>query len=84
MTSNQEDRPAEMPGVPEESYEQLLEEYSNPLPAAEGEVLQGQVLQVTDQGVIVDVGLKQEGVVPLNQVTEPNGEVSSNRAMRST
>ena len=75
MTSNQGDRPAEMPGVPEESYEQLLEEYSSPLPAAEGEVLQGQVLQITDQGVIVDVGLKQEGVVPLSQVTEPNGEV---------
>lgn len=75
MTSNQEDRPAETPGVPEESYEQLLEEYSHPLPALEGEVMQGQVLQVTDQGVIVDVGLKQEGVVPINQVTEPGGEV---------
>ncbi|MCL4795868.1 MAG: 30S ribosomal protein S1 [Bryobacteraceae bacterium] len=75
MTSNQDDRPAELPGVPEESYEQLLEEYSNPLPAAEGEVLQGQVLQITDLGVIVDVGLKQEGIVPLAQVAEASGEV---------
>ncbi len=75
MTSNQDERPAGTPGASEESYEQLLEEYSNPLPAAEGEVLQGQVLQITDQGVIVDVGLKQEGVVPLAQVLEPSGEV---------
>jgi len=75
MTSNQEDRPADSSGVSEESYEQLLEEYSNPTPPSEGEVLQGQVLQITDQGVIVDVGLKQEGVVPLAQVTEANGEI---------
>lgn len=75
MTSNQDDRPVDMPGASEESYEQLLEEYSNPLPAVEGEVLQGQVLQITEQGVIVDVGLKQEGVVPLAQVLEASGEV---------
>ncbi len=75
MTSNQDDRPVEMPGGAEESYEQLLEEYSNPLPTSEGEVLQGTVLQITDAGVIVDVGLKQEGLVPLEQVSEPGGHV---------
>lgn len=75
MTSNQDDRPVEMPGGAEENYEQLLEEYSQPLPSTEGEVLQGHVIEITDQGVIIDVGLKQEGIVPLEQVTEPNGQV---------
>jgi small subunit ribosomal protein S1 len=76
MTSNQDDRPVETPGGAEESYEQLLEEYSHPLPAAEeGEVLQGHVLQITEQGVIVDVGLKQEGLVPVEQVREADGQV---------
>lgn len=76
MTSSQEDRPVDQPTGADESYEQLLEEYSNPLPAAEGEVLQGTVLQITDAGVIVDIGLKQEGLVPVQQVTEPNGQVA--------
>jgi small subunit ribosomal protein S1 len=77
MSSNQEDRPLEMQGG-EQSYEELLEEYSNPLPEAEaGEVLQGHVLQVTDTGVIVDVGLKQEGFVPLDQVMEADGHIAA-------
>lgn len=76
MSSNQEDRQLEMQGG-EQSYEELLEEYSHPLPDAEaGEVLQGHVLQVTDAGVIVDVGLKQEGFVPLDQVLEPDGHIA--------
>ncbi|HNY39694.1 MAG TPA: 30S ribosomal protein S1 [Bryobacteraceae bacterium] len=76
MTSNQEDRPIDLQGG-EQSYEELLEEYSHPLPDAEaGEVLQGHVLQVTDTGVIVDVGLKQEGFVPLDQVLEQDGHIS--------
>jgi hypothetical protein len=66
MTSNQEDRPIDLQGG-EQSYEELLEEYSNPLPEAEaGEVLQGHVLQVTDTGVIV-MGLKR-GVRAADQV----------------
>jgi small subunit ribosomal protein S1 len=77
MSSNQEDRPMELPGG-EQSYEELLEEYSNPLPEAEaGEVLQGHVLQITDTGVIVDVGLKQEGFVPLDQVLEADGNIGA-------
>lgn len=76
MSSNQEDRQLEMQGG-EQSYEELLEEYSHPLPDAEaGEVLQGHVLQVTDAGVIVDVGLKQEGFVPLDQVLEADGHIA--------
>ncbi len=76
MSSNQEDRPQELQGG-EQSYEELLEEYSHPFPGAEaGEVLQGHVLKVTDTGVIVDVGLKQEGFVPLDQVMEADGHIA--------
>ncbi|WP_321472444.1 30S ribosomal protein S1 [uncultured Paludibaculum sp.] len=75
MTSNQDDRPAEMPAGGEESYEQLLDDYSHLAPPAEGEVLMGHVLQITPQGVIVDVGLKQEGCVPLEQVSTPDGQI---------
>jgi crotonobetainyl-CoA hydratase len=75
MTSNQDDRPAESPAGGEESYEQLLDDYSHLAPPVEGEVLMGHVLQVTAKGVIVDVGLKQEGFVPLDQVSSPDGQL---------
>ena len=61
MNTNQDDRPVDLLGG-EESYEQLLDDYSHVGLPAEGEVISGRVLQVTAQGVIVDVGLKQEGV----------------------
>ncbi len=76
MTSNQDDRPVEMPSGGDESYEQLLDDYSHLAPPVEGEVLMGHVLQITPQGVIVDVGLKQEGCVPLEQVSTPDGQVT--------
>ena len=72
MNTNQDDRPVDLPAG-EESYEQLLDDYSHVGLPAEGEVISGHVLQVTPQGAIVDVGLKQEGVVPLPQVTSADG-----------
>jgi small subunit ribosomal protein S1 len=75
MTSNQDDRPAELPASGDENYEQLLDDYSHLAPPVEGEVLMGHVLQILPQGVIVDVGLKQEGLVPLEQVTAPDGQM---------
>lgn len=76
MTSNQDDRPVDLPAGGDESYEQLLDDYSHLAPPAEGEVLMGHVLQITPKGVIVDVGLKQEGFVPLEQVAAPDGQVA--------
>ena len=76
MTGNQEDRPVEFPAEGEENYEQLLDDYSHLTPPAEGEVMMGHVLEVTAEGLIVDVGLKQEGFVPIGQVSNPDGTVS--------
>jgi small subunit ribosomal protein S1 len=56
-------------------YERLIDDFSHLAPPAESEVLQGHVLAVTPQGVIVDVGLKLEGLVPLAQVSAPDGTV---------
>jgi len=75
MTSNQDDRPLDDTSGGEESYEQLLDDYSHLAPPSEGEVLMGHVLKVTSQGAIVDVGLKQEGLVPMEQVCAPDGQL---------
>jgi small subunit ribosomal protein S1 len=65
------------PPVPNnvEDYEHLLDDYSHFVPPGEGEVLEGRVLKVTPQEVIVDFGYKSEGLVPIEQFRGPDGEV---------
>src|SRR5882724_3495518 len=60
----------------EEDYEHLIEDYSHLAPPTEGELLQGHVLKVTAQEVIVDFGHKLEGIVPIDQVRHPDGSVT--------
>lgn len=76
MASEQNERRPAVPGRPEEDdYERLIDDYSHFAPPAEGEVLQGHVLKLTDKEVIVDFGYKQEGLVPIEQVRLPDGTV---------
>src|SRR5258707_1137410 len=60
----------------EEDLEHLIEDYSHLAPPTEGELLQGHVVKVTPVEVIVDVGLKLEGVVPIEQLRQPDGSVN--------
>ncbi len=76
MASNQSDgRPEPQVAGEMLDYEQLIDDYSHFAPPVEGEILQGHVLKVTDQEVIVDVGYKSEGLVPIQQFMEPDGSV---------
>ena len=43
---------------------------------AEGEVIKGTVLQVSDSEVIVDVGYKSEGMISLSEFLDENGEAA--------
>ena len=61
--------------VSEEEYEHLIEDYSHFAPPAEGELLEGRVLKVTDKEVIVDFGYKSEGLVPIEQFLQPDGQI---------
>ena len=80
MASNADDRPVDLPGRPlDEDYEHLLDDYSHFAPPAEGEILQGHVLKVTDKEVIVDFGYKSEGLVPIEQFVQPDGRVHVQR-----
>jgi small subunit ribosomal protein S1 len=60
----------------EEDYAHLIEGYSHLAPPSEGELLQGHVVKVTPQEVIVDFGYKLEGLVPISQLKNPDGTVS--------
>src|SRR5262245_52817942 len=49
-------------------YAEMLEMYEGTLAAiAEGEIVRSKVLRITDQAVILDVGFKSEGSVPLDE-----------------
>src|SRR4030095_14318856 len=58
-------------GGEEESYEQLLDQYGG-RKFAQGDVMKGTVLKITDTDVIVDIGYKSEGIIPVNQFIAPN------------
>ncbi len=74
---NKPDEPSVEQPVPvdESDYEHLLEDYSHLAPPADGELLHGHVLKITAKEVIVDVGYKIEGMVPLEEVVLPDGTV---------
>jgi small subunit ribosomal protein S1 len=58
-----------------EDYEHHREDFGHLDPVGEGEVLHGHVLSITPTELIVDVGLKSEGAVPIAEVTSPEGSV---------
>jgi len=55
-------------------FESLLEESYADRPASEGKVVKGKVLAIENDNVIIDVGLKTEGRVPLKDFAQPGKE----------
>src|SRR5260370_41457360 len=76
MASSADERAMDVDFPTEEDYEHLIEDYSHLAPPTEGELLQGHVVKVTPQEVIVDFGYKLEGLVPIEQLRQPDGTVS--------
>ncbi len=70
---------AEAP-IDSEQYERLLDMYDVSFKNfAEGEVVKGVVLQVSESEVIVDVGYKSEGIIPIEEFRDENGQLSVKR-----
>ncbi len=54
-----------------EDYEQLLEKYQfSSKEVATGKIVKGRVIKVTPEHIMVDIGLKSEGMIPLQDFTE--------------
>ncbi|HTG98915.1 MAG TPA: 30S ribosomal protein S1 [Vicinamibacterales bacterium] len=63
--------------VDPEEYARLLDLYDNSFRnIAEGEVVKGTVLKVTPSEVIVDVGYKSEGIIPVDEFIDETGQIS--------
>jgi small subunit ribosomal protein S1 len=76
MASRADEHKLNVPVSAEEAdYEQLIDDYSHFAPPHEGELLQGRVVKRHEKDVIVDFGYKSEGLVPIEQFTQPDGTV---------
>jgi small subunit ribosomal protein S1 len=76
---NQQNTPAPDAGVKEEdsSFESLLAAYEGRTQSfSEGEVIKGRVIAISGGGVIVDVGFKSEGIIPVEQFLNERGQIS--------
>lgn len=62
--------------ITSESFAQLFEESLSKQDMRIGSILKGKVVAVNDDNVIVNVGLKSEGIIPIEQFKNENGEVS--------
>ena len=66
-------------------FASMLEAYDDSFRnMAEGEVVKGTVLKVTEAAVVVDVGYKSEGLIPIHEFLDENGNVTVQLAIRST
>ena len=75
-------RPGFSPSLHDDSmdpdeYRRLLDIYDSSFRnIAEGEVVKGTVLKVTDSEVIVDVGFKSEGIISIDEFLDENRQVT--------
>src|SRR5262249_2074019 len=71
-------RPREDGGqINPDEFKDRLARYDNSFRnIAEGEVVKGTVLKVTPSEVIVDVGYKSEGIIPVDEFLDENGQVT--------
>jgi small subunit ribosomal protein S1 len=61
----------------QQEYARLLDLYDSSFRnIAEGEVVKGTVLKVTDTEIVVDVGYKSEGVIPVDEFLDEAGQIT--------
>ncbi|MDH3745822.1 MAG: 30S ribosomal protein S1 [Acidobacteriota bacterium] len=59
------------------SYEEMVKLYDESIRhLSEGEIVHGKVIGVTSSNVVIDVGYKSEGLVPIREFTSYDGEVN--------
>ncbi len=59
-----------------ESFAELFEQSISNTQMRPGAIIKGTVVAVNDDVVVVNAGLKSEGVIPIEQFTDENGEIN--------
>src|SRR5207247_1535913 len=63
------------PEMSQEEYERLLDQSDKLKSLAEGEVVRGRILKILENEVIVDIGYKSEGVIPIEEFRDISGQI---------
>ncbi|MGQ9658800.1 MAG: 30S ribosomal protein S1 [Thermochromatium sp.] len=58
-----------------ESFAELFEQSLNTTQLQPGAIIVGTVVDITDDNVVINVGLKSEGIIPRSQFLTPEGEL---------
>jgi small subunit ribosomal protein S1 len=59
-----------------QEYETLLAQYEDSFKnLQEGQIIRGRILTITPSEVIVDIGYKSEGIIPISEFTDYSGQV---------
>lgn len=76
VTSN-DDSAEETQGSSEIDFGAILEQFEQEQTVFHsGELVEGRVVGISDRGILVDFGYKSEGVVPVEELTGPDGELT--------
>ncbi|HEX7151052.1 MAG TPA: 30S ribosomal protein S1 [Thermoanaerobaculia bacterium] len=67
-------RQADISNLENLGMDELLDLYTKPT-LVEGEIIRGRVIKVTPSDVVVDIGYKSEGLLPVGEVTSYDGKV---------
>jgi len=72
------DQPAETPAQTGEAmtFKELFEQSLQQKGVAEGEIVKGTVLKVSKDYVMVDIGYKSEGQIPIQEFADERGQIS--------
>jgi small subunit ribosomal protein S1 len=66
---------AQETGSQEPSFQELYEESLKSI--KEGEVVRGTIIQVSDEFVMVDIGYKSEGQIPIHEFIDEQGQITA-------
>ncbi len=69
-------QPDSIPSQNAAEYEQMLDNYSGFDTLNDGEIIRGKVVAVTASEVIVDIGYKSEGIIPIQEFLKGDGSVA--------
>lgn len=69
-------RQGAVPQQRDSEFARLFEESFKRSPIQEGEIARGTVVQITKDYVVIDIGFKSEGQVPVEEFKDPRGELT--------
>jgi len=60
----------------EDSFKELFEKSLEELHIEKNSIIKGKVIEVQDKGVMINIGFKSEGFIPLSEFRDKNGEIT--------